>query len=213
MRVPSFPPLHVITDDRPGRDVLATVTAALSAGAPCIQVRTKHGRDRDRLTLARAVVERCREASATCIVNDRIDLALAADADGVHLGADDLPVAVARRLVATRLVGGTARDPAQARRLVAEGADYLGVGPVHATTTKDGLPAPLGLTGLRQVVQAVDVPVVAIAGITVARVAEVVEAGARGIAVIGAVADADDPATATAALLDALADAGTADGA
>jgi len=206
----TVPSLHVITDDRPGRDVLATVTATLSAGAPCLQVRAKHGTDRERLALASAVVTACRDAGAVCLVNDRLDLALAAGAHGVHLGADDLPVADARRLADAVagpgfVVGGTARDPATARALVADGCDYLGVGPVHASATKDGLPAPLGLDGLRRVTEAVTVPVVAIAGITVARIPDVLAAGAHGVAVIGAVSDAADPAAATRALLDALA--------
>ncbi|MFA9429966.1 thiamine phosphate synthase [Egicoccus sp. AB-alg2] len=210
MRETTVPSLHVITDDRPGREVLATVASALSAGAPCVQVRRKRGRDRDRLAFAVRVVRDCHAAGARCIVNDRVDLALVADADGVHLGADDLPVAAARALADAVagpgfLVGGTARDPDTARALVTDGCDYLGVGPVHATHTKDGLPPPLGHDGLRRVTAAVDVPVVAIAGITAARVPDVLAAGAHGIAVVGAVSDAADAAAATRDLLDALA--------
>jgi thiamine-phosphate pyrophosphorylase len=204
-RLLPVPRLHVLTDDRPGRDPLALVDAALTAGARCVQVRVKSLTDRAHHALAAAVAERCRAAGAVCIVNDRVDIALAAGATGVHLGADDLPVAAVRRLAGDRLlVGGTARDPVTARRLVAAGADYLGVGPVHGTTTKSGLPEPIGLQGLAAVAEAVDVPVIAIAGITIGRVPEVLGAGAHGVAVIGAVSDADDRIDATRRLLDAV---------
>lgn len=200
------PRLHVVTGTRPGgRDLSGVLDATLEAGAPCVQLRAKQGPDRDLLALAREVVARCHAAGAICIVNDRVDLALASDADGVHLGADDLPVAAARALAGDRLlVGGTARDPSTARRLVAEGADYLGVGPVYATTTKDDLPPPFGPAGLAPVAAAVDVPVIAISGITADRVPEVLAAGAHGVAVVGAVAGAPDPAAATRDLLTRL---------
>jgi thiamine-phosphate pyrophosphorylase len=197
--------LHVLTDDRPGRDVLTVADAALAGGAPCLQVRLERGTDRERFELTRILVERGRAAGAVVLVNDRVDLALATGADGVHLGAEDLPVAVARRVLGPhRLIGGTAREPATARRLVAEGADYLGVGPVHATRTKDGLPGPLGSAGLHAVTAAVDVPVVAIAGITAERVAPALAAGAYGVAVVAAVSGAADPRTATVELLERI---------
>jgi thiamine-phosphate pyrophosphorylase len=197
--------LHVLTDPRAGRRALDTVTAALAGGATCVQVRAKNLTDRDHLAFAHEVVARCHATDAACIVNDRVDLALASGADGVHLGAGDLPVAVARDLAGGRLlVGGSARAPRAAARAVADGADYLGVGPVYATTTKDGLPDPIGLATLAAVVRAVDVPVLAIGGVTAARVPEVVDTGAHGIAVTAAVTAAADPAAATRALLEAL---------
>ena len=184
--------LHVLVDS------LIVAEAALEAGAPTLQIRLKAGTDGDRYRLAHAIAERCQAAGATCLVNDRADLAVAIDADGVHVGADDLPVAAARKVVGPRaLVGGTARDPEVAARLVAEGASYLGVGPTFATTSKTGLPDPIGVAGVRAVVEAVDVPVLAIAGITAATVEEVMATGAFGVAVIGAVVDSPDPHTAT----------------
>lgn len=198
-----MPRLHVLTDERV--DVLAQVDAALRGGADGIQVRLERGTDRDRLALTCEIVRACRAAGVTCLVNDRVDLCLAAGADGVHLGAHDLPVAVARRLLGPDLlIGGTAREPQTGRRLVAEGADYLGVGPVHATTTKSGLPAPLGPAGVAAVVEAVDVPVVAISGVTPERVPALVQAGVHGVAVVGAVSRAVDPTAATRALAAAL---------
>jgi thiamine-phosphate pyrophosphorylase len=184
--------LHVLVDS------LIVAEAALEAGAPTLQVRLKSGTDADRYRLAVLVAERCRAAAATCLVNDRADLAVAVGADGVHVGSDDLPVPAVRRIVGPdALVGGTARDPDLARRLVDEGVDYLGVGPTFATTSKVGLPEPIGLPGVAAVVEAVDVPVIAIAGITADRVEQVLATGAWGVAVIGAVADAPDPHTAT----------------
>lgn len=194
--------LHVLVDS------LIVAEAALEAGAQTLQIRIKSGTDADRYRLAGHIADRCRAAGATCLVNDRADIAVALQADGVHVGAEDLPVAIVRRIVGPgALVGGTARDPSTARRLVDDGADYLGVGPTYATTSKSGLPAPIGVEGVRAVVEAVDVPVVAISGITVDRVDEVLATGAWGIAVIGAVADSPDPHTATHDLLMAVAKA------
>lgn len=191
--------LHVLVDSE------GLAAAALDGGAPTIQVRLKGGTDAARFAVIAAVAERCRAAGAVCLVNDRVDLAMAAGADGVHLGADDLPVGAARRVLGpAAVVGDTARDPATARRLVAQGASYLGVGPTYATASKAGLPDPVGVPAVRAVSAAVDVPVVAIAGITAARVAEVMAAGAYGVAVIGAVAGADDPRAATRELVAAV---------
>lgn len=205
----TVPRLHVLTDERPADDVLAFVATVLAAGAPCVQVRAKGLDDRDWYALAAAVAARCRDAGALCIVNDRVDIARAAGAHGVHVGEDDLPVAAAQRAAGgDLLLGATARDPEQAARAVADGADYLGVGPVFATSTKEGLPGTIGLGGLRAVAAAVDVPVIGIAGVSVDRVAPVLAAGAHGVAVVSAVTAADDPAGAVRTLLDRIAAVG-----
>jgi thiamine-phosphate pyrophosphorylase len=197
--------LHLVTPDPVDDRVLAAIDAALAAGARWVQVRTKAGSDRQRLEAVLAVRRRTASAGALCLVNDRVDLALVAGADGVHLGAEDLPVEVVRRLVPPGfIVGATARDPEGAQRAAAAGASYVGVGPVWATTTKDGLPAPLGPARLAEVCAAAGIPVIAIAGVTAARVPEAVAAGAAGVAVVGAVFSAPDPAVATAELLAAL---------
>lgn len=198
----TVPRLHVLTGPHGGLDVLRTIEAALAAGAPGVQVRVKGATDRDHLAFASAVVERCRAAAATCIVNDRVDLALASGADGVHLGATDLPVGTARELAGDRLlIGGTAREPVTAARLVAEGADYLGCGPLYTTTTKDGLPDPIGFDTLAAIVRTIDVPVIGISGITAERIGEVLATGAHGVAVTAAITSAADPAQATRELL------------
>jgi thiamine-phosphate pyrophosphorylase len=198
--------LHVITPETVDDAVVAALDAVLAAGARWVQVRTKRGSDRARYDAVRPVVALVRRHGATCVVNDRADLALAAGAHGVHLGLDDLPVAAVRAVVPPGfVVGATVRDPAQARRAAAAGATYLGAGPVYPTATKGGLPAPIGPAGLAAVAAAVALPVVAIGGITVARVPEVLAAGAHGVAAVGAVFGAPaGPAVAARALLDAL---------
>lgn len=200
--VPSLGRLHVLVDS------VELAEAALEGGAPTLQVRLKAGPDRERFATVAAIVSRCRDAGAMCLVNDRADLAVAAGADGVHVGAEDLPVAAVRRVVGPSAhVGATAREPVTALRLVEAGASYLGVGPVYATRTKDGLPPALGPAGVQAVVSVVPVPVIAIAGITAERVPEVLAAGAWGVAVIGAVAGSDDPRLATSELVRAVATA------
>jgi thiamine-phosphate pyrophosphorylase len=194
--------LHVLTDARKGRDALHTATLAMRAGAPVIQLRVKGVPDRELYDLGLRLVGVCAEHGAICLVNDRVDIALAIGAHGTHLGADDLPVAAARRLAGPgHIVGGTAREPMRAATLVAEGADYLGVGPAYATSTKDGLPEPLGPAGIGAVARAVGVPVIAIGGVTADRVGELRAAGAHGVAVVSEVSDAPDPAAATRRLL------------
>ena len=123
-------------------------------------------------------------------------------ADGAHVGPEDLTVAVARRLLGEGLMlGASARTAAVARAAVAAGASYLGVGPCYPTSTKDGLPNPIGAAGLAAVAVAVAVPVLAIGGVTADRIPELLEAGAYGIAVVGAIAMSRDPAAAARQLL------------
>lgn len=200
--------LHLITDTRPGRDPLAVLRAALPvAGAELVvQVRVEDdATDREAYELACRVTEACRPYGARCLINDRLHVALAVDAAGGHVGADDLPVAAARRVLGPDAVlGATAREPVGARVAVDAGASYLGVGPCHATTTKSGLPDPIGTEGIRAVAAAVSVPVIAIGGVTAATVPALRAAGAYGVAVVGALSLAADPAHATAELLRAL---------
>lgn len=200
--------LHLITDTRPGRDPLAVLRAALPvAGAELVvQVRVEDdATDREAYELACRVTEACRPYGARCLVNDRLHVALAVDAAGGHVGADDLPVAAARRVLGPEAVlGATAREPVGARAAVDAGATYLGVGPCHVTTTKSGLPEPIGPDGVRAVAEAVRVPVIAIGGVTAASVPALRAAGAYGVAVVGALSLAADPAHATAELLRAL---------
>ncbi|MGX6602817.1 thiamine phosphate synthase [Micromonosporaceae bacterium Da 78-11] len=186
--------MHVITD------TVDTVRGVIGHGPVVVQIRVKTT-DRDAYALTLAAVELCRPAGAICLVDDRIGVALAAGADGVHVGADDLPVAAARRVLGPAAVlGATCRTPAAARAAVADGATYLGVGPAFRTSTKDGLPPPIGPAGVAAVVAAVPgTPVIAIGGITVDRVAELDSYGVAAVAAIAA-----DPAGATVRFLKVL---------
>ncbi|MEU3453336.1 thiamine phosphate synthase [Micromonospora sp. NPDC006766] len=206
--MPSLGRLHLITDTRPGRDPLGVLRAALPVARSelVVQVRVADdATDRETYELARRVITLCRPYEATCLVNDRLHVALAVDAAGGHVGADDLPVRAARRVLGPAAVlGATAREPGAAVAAVAAGASYLGVGPCHATDTKTGLPDPIGPNGVRAVAEAVDVPVIAIGGVTVASVPALRAAGAYGVAVVGALSNAADPARTTSELLGAL---------
>ncbi|MEU7869712.1 thiamine phosphate synthase [Dactylosporangium sp. NPDC049140] len=193
--MPTIGRLHLVTDTRPGRNALEVVAAALRAGFDVVQVRPEDAvTDREAYELTVRVLAMCRELGRTCLVNDRLHIAVAAGADGGHVGADDLPVAAARRVLGPHaILGATARNPETARRAVADGASYLGVGPAFATTTKTGLPDAIGPAGVRAVAEAVRVPVVAIGGVTAARAGELFAAGAHAVAVVGAVSGAADP--------------------
>jgi thiamine-phosphate pyrophosphorylase len=211
---PAFPHLHVITDARPGRRPLAVVAAAVAAAerlGEChrlaVQVRVEDDvSDRDAYELADAVVELCRPYGVLCLVNDRLHVALAVGADGGHVGAADLPVAVARKVLGpVGVLGATCRDVAAARAARRAGASYLGVGPAFETVTKAGLPSPLGAAAVGAVAAAVpDTPIVAIGGVTAGNARSLIEAGASAVAVVGAVATAADPGRATGELLRVL---------
>lgn len=206
MNATRLPRLHVITDTRDGASPLTVAAAALEAGARLIQVRLEdHHTDRAAFDLAVALAELCDGHGAMCLVNDRVHIAQAVGADGVHLGADDLPVDVARRILpGGTVIGGTCREPEAARAARRAGATYLGVGPVWSTSTKSGLPATIGLDGLAAVCEAVDLPVIAIGGITAERARLCRQAGAHGVAVVGAISGSDNPKRATAELLEAV---------
>ncbi|HEX8275054.1 MAG TPA: thiamine phosphate synthase [Longimicrobiaceae bacterium] len=196
--------LTVITDPRcgEGRELLDVVRAALRGGAPCIQLRAKTETAREMVELARALREATRAAGALLVVNDRVDVALAAGADGAHVGDDDLPVAAARRIVPPGFLLGrsteTSEQAVQARR---DGADYVGVGPVYETASKHDAGPSVGLARVAAVAQSAGIPAVGIGGIDTANAAEVVRAGAAGVAVIRAVMQAPDPAEAVRELL------------
>ncbi len=200
----TVPRLHVVTDTRDGRDPLDDVRGALSAGARAIQVRDKQATDRALLDLTRRVLALAAPFGAWVLV-DCVDVAAAAGAHGAHLGADDLPISDARRILgAVRVLGATTRTPDEARSAVAAGATYLGVGPAFTTRTKDGLPDPLGSAGIAAVAAASALPVIAIGGVTPAHVPELLAAGAYGVAVVTAISQTPNAATATAAFLRAL---------
>lgn len=187
MLIPRF---HLIVPIMP----LESLATLVEAGIEAVQIRDKGATDRELVAFATAAVEALRPLGAAVMINDRIDLALATNADGVHLGMSDLPVAIARLLAPDLLIGATCRNLAQVREAAHDGADYAGVGPVHATTTKAGLPDPLGPEGLAAATG--PLPVIAVGGITLDRVPDVLSAGAHGLALSSGVIHAPDPPTA-----------------
>ncbi len=190
-----------------GRDTEAVVEAALAGGVDAVQLREKDVPDAERYEIGRRLRELTADAGVPLIVNDRVDIAAAVGADGVHLGQSDLPIEVAReRLGEAAVVGRSASTVEQARAAEEAGADYLGVGAVYGTESKavpdsrDGI----GTERVRELAEAVEVPVIGIGGITADNAAPVAEAGATGVAAISSITAADDPAAATAALREAV---------
>ena len=195
--------LCVITDSRQGsgRDHLELARAALVGGAEMIQLRDKTGSLRELLPQACAIRLLCRSHGALFIVNDRLDLALAAEADGAHVGQEDLPAVEARRLLGpNRILGVSTHSVDQALAAREAGADYIGFGPMFPTGTKQTGYSPRGPAILREVRNAVSFPILAIGGITLENVGVVIAAGATAPAVISAVVGAADIAAAAAAL-------------
>ncbi|PSR23405.1 MAG: thiamine phosphate synthase [Sulfobacillus acidophilus] len=193
--------LYVITDEREDRDsLLKTCEAALQGGAGVIQLRRKNDSGLALVQLGLALRELTTAYRALYIVNDRIDVALATDADGVHVGQDDLPLGIARRLMGPKIIGVSASTVAEALKAKEGGADYLGVGAVFATESKDDATL-CGLNGLRTIAKAVSgCPVVAIGGITQNNADAVLDCGVVGLAVISAVMGSGDPRSAAQAL-------------
>lgn len=194
------PRLYVITDRTLGGHEDIT-RAALAGGATVVQLRDKQASSRRLYEIALRLRHLLADANIALIVNDRVDIALAADTHGVHAGPDDLPVAAARRILGSaRVVGASAGTISEAVEAERAGSDYLGVGPVFPTGTKPDAGAPIGLEGLRRIASSVTIPVVGIGGITADNAGKVIEAGAAGVAVISAVAAADDRVRAVRAI-------------
>jgi thiamine-phosphate pyrophosphorylase len=184
--------VYVVTSaDLAGRDHGDVASAALEGGATALQLRAPELDDQAVLPLAVDLAARCRDAGVLFVVNDRVDVALASGAAGVHVGQDEDAGRARRRLGPDRVLGVSVGGAAQARAAQRAGADYLGV-TVWATATKPEARAR-GLDGLREVVVTTTLPVVGIGGVTTENAAQVLEAGAAGVAVISAVAAADDP--------------------
>lgn len=188
------PALYVILDRGAarGRDLVDLLAAAIAGGCRMVQLREKEWPSGQLLPLAERLRARCAADGVTFIVNDRVDLALAVDADGVHLGQDDLPARVARPLLRPGMIlGVSTHDVGQARAALADGADYIAVGSMFPTPTKPAFQL-VGPGLIRKLRAEIPVPLVGIGGITHDNVQEVIRAGADGIAVISAVAAAAD---------------------
>lgn len=202
--------LCVITDPELGRGLrhVDIATRAIEGGASMIQLRDKRAGVRQLLPEAREIASLCRERGARFIVNDRLDLALAVDADGIHLGQDDLPPLHARAALGPgKILGVSTHSLEQAVRAAQEGADYLGIGPIFTTSTKGTGYEPVGCETIRQLHARIDLPLIAIGGITLDTISSVIHAGAAGVAVISAIVGDENVALATRVFLEAILDA------
>ena len=195
--------LHILTDEvlQSTFSHVELARLAIKGGADVIQFRQKIGSTKSLIDMARRMMGLCHKEKAIFIVNDRVDVAIAVDADGVHLGQEDFPIPLARRLLGKdKIIGGSAATLEEAERCSLEGADYVGFGPVYPTASKADAGPVSGVHVLRTVVERTHLPVIAIGGITAERIPEVMQAGAHGIAVISAVCCEKEPEAATRSL-------------
>ena len=204
--------VYLVTDSTlcGARGVLDTVREAIAGGVTVVQLRDPDAKTRALVEEARALVALLRPVGIPFIINDRVDVALAADADGVHVGQKDMTVADARRLIGgNRLLGLSITSEADLDGADLVGVDYLGVGPIYASATKPDAAPPIAIGGLRAVVRRTRLPIVAIGGLHAGNAEEAIDAGALGIAVVSAICAAPDAMVATAELAKVVARART----
>jgi thiamine-phosphate pyrophosphorylase len=195
--------LYLVTDRglARGRSTLEIVSAAVHGGVTVVQLREKDCSTRDFIEQALTVKELLKDRGVPLIINDRVDVAQAVKADGVHLGQTDMPLAVAKEILGDSMIIGISAESLQdAIEAEKAGADYLGVSPIYATPTKTDTAPPLGLEGLRKIRKAVRLPLVGIGGLNPGNATEVIRSGADGVAVVSAIVAAEDPQTAADAL-------------
>ncbi|MCP4574673.1 MAG: thiamine phosphate synthase [Deltaproteobacteria bacterium] len=200
--------LHVLTDTvlQNRFSHLELTEQAISGGADTIQFRRKSGSTKELIEIAMAMKNLCSKSGTPFIVNDRIDVAIAAEADGVHLGQDDFPIPLARKLLGKdRIIGGSAATPEEIETCIREGADYVGFGPIYPTGSKDDAGPVSGIDFLKRIVASTPVPIIAIGGIDQSNASHVMGTGAHGIAVISAVCCREDPQKAARDLHDMVA--------
>ncbi|MDH3878101.1 MAG: thiamine phosphate synthase [Desulfobacterales bacterium] len=195
--------LYLVTDRglARGRSTLEIVSAAVHGGATVVQLREKDCSTRDFIEQALTIKAFLKDRGVPLMINDRLDVAQAVKADGVHLGQTDMPLKVAKKILGdSMIIGISAESQQDAVEAEKGGADYLGVSPIYATPTKSDTALPLGLEGLREIRKAVRLPLVGIGGLNRDNAAEVIRSGADGVAVVSAIVAADDPQTAADAL-------------
>ena len=205
MRSPNFD-LYLVTDRNQtgGRDLVRVLERALEGGARAVQLREKDLAGRELFVLAEKTKRLCERYQANLFINDRVDVALGVDAEGVHLGGDAMPVRAARELLgAEKLIGVSTHSIKEAREAEQEKADFILFGPVYFTPSKAAYGNPQGLGRLKEVVEKVSLPVYAIGGVKVGNIAEVKGTGVRGIALISAILSAGDPGGAAQEILKA----------
>jgi len=189
--------LYLVTDRglANGRTMLDIVKAAVQGGVTCVQLREKICSTLEFIEQAFAVKKFLKDRGVPLIINDRVDVALAVAADGVHLGQTDMPLEIAQKIVGgSMIIGISAESLEDAVEAEKGGADYLGVSPIYATPTKTDTAPPLGLAGLRAIREAVKLPLVGIGGLNQDNAAGVIRNGGDGVAVVSAIVAADDPA-------------------
>ncbi len=186
--------LYVVTDASAPGGHLAMARAVLQGGARVLQLRDKTASDAQLLPVAREIVVMAQSCGALFLINDRVELALAAGADGVHLGPDDWPISQVRHLMPHGIIGASCGSAEEARRAAANGADTIGAGAVFATKTKSDAGEPIGLQGLREIARATTLPVAAIGGVGLSNIAECLRAGAQMVCVVSALSNARDEA-------------------
>jgi thiamine-phosphate pyrophosphorylase len=195
--------LYLVTDRRlsRGRSTFEIVKAAVDGGTTVVQLREKDCSTREFIEQALAIKDFLKDRGVPLIINDRLDVALAVKADGVHLGQIDMPLAMAKGILGdSMIIGISAESLADAMAAEKDGADYLGVSPIYATPTKTDTAPPLGLAGLREIRKAVRLPLVGIGGLNLKNSADVIRSGADGVAVVSAIVAADDPGAVASAL-------------
>lgn len=187
--------LYVITGEQfyPNRHYMDVIEEAIQGGADIIQLREKKKSKKEMLDMAKNIRALTSKYNVLFIVNDHLDIALAVDADGLHLGQDDLPLQEARRLLGPdKIIGVSTHALSEALEAEQNGADYIGVGPVYATNTKEDVVDPVGLQYVQEVSQNVSIPFVAIGGIKEHNVRDVLQAGAKRVCVVSAIVGAED---------------------
>jgi thiamine-phosphate pyrophosphorylase len=188
-----------------GRDIIQLMGEAVAGGATVIQLRGKKWTSREFLEIGLRAAQFLLPKKIPLVINDRVDIALACEAEGVHLGQDDMPLAHARKLLGDRrIIGISVSTPDEAMAAEDAGADYVGVGPVFATLSKNDIGPVLGLDGLRKIREKVKIPIMAIGGISTTNAVDVISAGVDGVAVISAIAAAGDPGKAAAEIVEAI---------
>jgi len=177
-----------------GRTTIQIVEAALCGGVTCIQLREKTCSTREFITQALSIKDHLKRHNVPLIINDRVDIAQAVNADGVHLGQSDMPIEMAKTILKdSMIIGISAESLEDAVQAEKNGADYIGVSPIYATPTKTDAASPLGLEGLREIRKSVKIPLVGIGGLNRGNAGEVINNGGDGVAVVSAIVAADDP--------------------
>jgi len=188
-----------------GKDILQLIAQAVEGGVTIVQLRGKKWTSREFLEVGMKAVRLLKPKKIPLIINDEVHIALACEASGVHLGQGDMPLRFARELMGKeRIIGISVSSADEALAAEKGGSDYIGVGPVFATLSKKDIGSPLGLAGLREIRQKVKIPILAIGGISVDNVADVIASGADGVAVISAITAATDPKKAATEIIESI---------